>query len=67
MCFAAAPPPVQEPVDRSSEAAAKAFGRAQRRRAGAFGESDTDVVGSFTGANDNVAPVTTQLKRLIGE
>lgn len=69
MCFAKAPkvPEVKEPVDRESDAAARAYGRVAEREARAFGEGDTDIVGSIV-ANDNSSKpaVNTQLKKLMG-
>lgn len=58
-------PAAEAPIDRGAESAQKAAGRARKRRAAAFDESDTDVVGSLV-QGGRVGQVNTQLKRLIG-
>ncbi len=70
MCFSAkAPkvPEVKEPVDREADAAKRAYGQVAERQARAFGEGDTDIVGSIV-ANDNTGKpaINTQLKKLMG-
>lgn len=69
MCFAKAPevPKPEAPVDREGDAAKSAYAAATARRRSAFGDEQTDIVGSIV-ANDNSArpQVQTQLKQLMG-
>lgn len=66
MCFSSPKiPEPKEPIDRDSVAAQAAGRRARQSRAGAFDESDTDVVGSLI-TSQRSAGVSTQLKSLMG-
>lgn len=58
-------PAATPPIDVNAEAAQKAYGRARQRRANAFDESDTDIVGSVIGGSRK-PQVSTQLKSLMG-
>ena len=58
-------PPVQQPVDRESAVARRAYNTAADRRAAAYSESDTDVVGALI-AKRGGNQVSTQLKKLMG-
>ena len=66
MCFSSPKAPeVRQPVDRESAAARRAYNAAADRRASAYSESDTDVVGALI-AKRGGPQVSTQLKRLMG-
>lgn len=58
-------PEAKPPIDAGAEAAQKGHARARQRRATAFDESDTDVVGSIV-AGGRAPKVNTQLKSLMG-
>lgn len=58
-------PEATAPIDANAEAAQKAYSRGRLRRASAFDESDTDIVGSVI-AGGKKPQVNTQLKSLMG-
>lgn len=69
MCFAKAPkvPAVQAPVDTSGDAAKSAYANQAAARRTAFGDANTDIVGSIVANDNNAKPaVNTQLKKLMG-
>ncbi len=66
--FKAPKAPKPEPVvDRDSEAAKSAYANATAKRRQAFGEENTDIVGSIVSNDNNAQPqINTQLKKLMG-
>lgn len=69
MCFMKSPdvPKPEAPVDREGDAARAAYANATAARRQAFGEAQTDIVGSIVANDNNTQPqVNTQLKKLMG-